>query len=178
MGNLKKNKIAAITLALVLFITLVRLPLPAKERRGATVKVIMTDGSLVKGELLAVKTDVLLLYDQNSRQGKSLDLQQVVQVKILNKTKVGEGVLIGLGVSVGLSALYWVISKGHNKEDALLYLYLGTPKTALFGGLLGALAGIDKKFSLAGESFERFQQNLEQLKRYARERDVIKLAAE
>lgn len=180
MYGLKGKKNIAAILAFVLVMASVNLPLPARERRGSTVEVTMTDGSRIKGELLAVKDDALLVYDRDADQGKRLDLQEVVQVKVLKESKFLEG--IAIGIAVGL-----VISINNLKKidrESLMPLFEGIgcflplPITGLCGGLLGALSGIDKKLSLAGESSRSVQQNLEKLKRYAREKDFEKPDAE
>jgi hypothetical protein len=186
MNVYKNKKTIATALTFVMVMTLTGLPLAAKEQRGSMVRVTMTDGNIAKGELLSVKTDALLLYDQNARQGMSLDLQQVVQVNVLKKSKFGKGVIIGMGVGVGLSLLSNLINgpTSHHSGygDALIGLLVVAPISGLCGGLIEASAGInkkfslDKKFSMDGISSSEFQQNLEQLKRYARERDIKKPA--
>jgi hypothetical protein len=143
-------------------------PLPAKERRGATVEVTMTDGSLVRGELLTVKADALLVYDSAARQGKNIDLRQVTKVRVLKKSKFGQGLLIGLGVAVGMSVI-----QSKKNEFGFVFTFIGIgSQTALFGGIIGAVAGIDKKISLAGVSSQDILFNLEQLKRHAREQNL------
>ena len=157
----------------VIFMTLVQLPLPAKERRGATVVVTMADGSLVKGELLVVKADALLIYDRDSGLGKSLDLQHVVKLKVIRESKFLLGMIFGLGVGMGLT------SYSIKKEDrAGLFYGLGsmllTPLTGLCGGILAAIASKDKKLSLAEKPSQAIQENLKRLKRYSREQDYEK----
>ncbi|MBE0665777.1 MAG: hypothetical protein IH584_08110 [Candidatus Aminicenantes bacterium] len=175
--NINKGRHRTITAAVgVFFIFFFLSPLHAsRERRGATVEVTMTDGSKVRGELLAVKTDTLLVYDRTAGQGKIIELRQVDRVKVLKKTKFGEGLLIGLVVGVGISFFNSHILKSGMSGHESFYFGLGLsvfpPITGLCGGLLGELAGIDKKLSLAGKSFERVQQNLLRLKRHAREQD-------
>lgn len=171
----KSKKIMVATLTIVMALTLALLPLPADERWGSSVEVTMADGSKVHGELLAVKTDALLIFDQNSGQGKRIDLQRVAQVKVLKKSRFVEGLLIGLVVGVGASFLNSHILKngmsGHEGYYFGLGLFVFPPVAGLCGGLLGALAGIDKNISLAGTSSQNAQQNLKRLKRYAREKD-------
>jgi len=168
MNIIKNKKTIATTLTFVLVMTLAGLPLPAKERRGSSVVVTMTAGrGVVKGELLAVKADTLLVYDQNANQGKSIDLKDVFQVKVLKKSKVGEGLLIGLGVGLVVA----VISYDKTEEFAGIGFLTIPPMAGLCGGLFGALSGIHEKFSLAGASSHTLHENLNRLKRYAREQD-------
>jgi hypothetical protein len=167
----KKPIASALTFALVM--TFLGLPLPAlKGKKGANVEVIMADGRVVRGELLAVKSDVLLVYDPNSSQGKSIDLQQAVQVNVLRKGKSLSGLCVGLEVGLGLS-LYGFIKSGQHENSGLIFCTV-LPVTALIGGIVGALAGTPVKFRLAGESSEMVRQDLEELRRYAREPDLEK----
>jgi hypothetical protein len=167
MNIFKNKRFIATTLVFVLVMALAGLSLPAKERRGSTVVVTLIDGSLIKGELLAVKHDFLLVYNHDAGQGKILDLQQVAKVKVLKKSKLGLGLLIGLGVAVGMSVI--IQSKTNEYPFVLTFIGIGS-LTALIGGLIGAaITGIDKKISLTGVSAQNILFDLEQLKRYARE---------
>lgn len=167
----KYKKTIAASLVFLLVMTLAGLPLPAaKARRGSTVEVIMADGSVVKGELLAVKSDVLLIYDKDAGQGNSLDLQHVAQIKALKKSKLGKGLLIGLGVGFGLCVYNnWIMGR-HNGLNEYSYAFI-FPVTIPLGGIIGTLASIPKKFSLAGAASEIRLEKLKKLTRYARERD-------
>jgi hypothetical protein len=174
MNNFKCKKLIATALTFVIFMALVQQPLlTAKERRGATVVVTMIDGSLVKGELLTVKADALLVYDQDAGQGKNIDLQQVVQVKVLKKSKALLGLAIGLGVGLGFCALNPDMAGHANAGIGQIYIPLMS-LSGLGGGLLGAFAGITDKFSLVGASSRNLQQNLKRLKHFAREQDFEK----
>ena len=150
---------------------LVKLPLPAARwRKGSTVVVTMADGGVVKGELLAVKSDTLMVYDQDADQGRSLDLRQVAQVKVLKKSKLLLGLAVGLGVGLGFCALNPEMA-GHGSAEIRSNYIMVTSLFGLCGGLLGAFVGISDKFSLGGSSSRNLQQNLRRLKRFARERD-------
>jgi hypothetical protein len=161
---------------LTLGMVMAGIPLAARERTGATVEVSLIDGRMVKGELLAVKEDALLVYDQDAGSGERLDLQQVNQVMVLKKSKFGQGLLIGLGVALGIAIYNSCTGKTrgeHEEQGGVVITFLMmSPLTGLCGGILGSVADIDKKISLDGVSTQIRQKNLEKLKRYARERDV------
>jgi hypothetical protein len=178
MKILTNKKVIALAITFVLVVALEDLPLSAaKQRRGATVLVNMSDGRKVKGELLAVKDDALLVYDIDAGQGRSIELGQVIQVKVLKKSKFWDGLLIGLGVALGMG-ICTTVSLGKEVDDkgaAVATIFsISAPVTGLCGGLVGALAGMDKNFFLAGPSSQNRQQSLEQLTRYARERSSEK----
>jgi hypothetical protein len=164
MNIFKSKKLMAISLTFVMCMTLADLPLAAKERRGATVEVTMTDGSLLRGELLAVKADVLLIFDHDANQGKSIDIRQVARVKILNKSKLGLGLAIGCVFGLGLTMLD---TEGRIHGNTSM---TPVPIVGLIGGILGALAGLPTTFSQTGDVSRNLQQNLDVLKRHARER--------
>ena len=170
MKYLKGNKDVAITLTVVLAIALAGLPLAAVTK-GATVEVTMADGNWVKGELLAVRSDFLLVYDRDARLGKSLDLQQVAQVRVYRKPKLLAGLAIGLGVGLAVS-IYNLKKIDHESLMPLFEIvrsFLPLPAAGLSGGLLGAFGSIPSKYSLAGLSQQIVQRNLIRLKRFARE---------
>jgi len=169
MNNFIRNKFVAASLAFVLAISLVSLPLPARERRGSDVVVTLTDGSKIKGEMLAVKTDALLVFDRAAHQGKSIDLGQIARVKVLKTFWGLTGIVFGLGAGTGLLTLippsrsnfYVNEMKGRLKVMMIF---------TLAGGVFGAFKSVPTKITLAGESSLSVQQNLEKLRRYAREK--------
>jgi hypothetical protein len=176
MNILSSWKSNAIVIILMMLMALANLPLTASnERRGSRVVVTQTDGNLVRGELLAVKADALLIYDQDSDQAKSIDLQQVTQVRLLKKSKFLTGFVIGAAVGLGylIFDLEILGNRGKRNTDFQEISYIIYPPfTGLVGGLLGTLTAMSANFSLVGESPERVQQNLERLKCYAREQEI------
>lgn len=175
MNIIKSKRFIVTILTFVMFMVLARLPLPAMGRRGSTVVLIMTDGSLVKGELLAVKANALLIYDQDTNLGKSIDLGQVTQVKVLKKSKFLLGFAIGFGVLFGPCLYGYVQSHGQGLLGLDMIFGLSAIP-GLCGGIIGALASADKKLSLAEKPSQAFQKNLKRLKRYARELDFAEPA--
>lgn len=175
MNVLKRDKFIATTLIFVLAISAASLPLPARERRGSDVVVTLIDGGKVKGELLSVKKDALLVYDNSSRQGKSIELQQVAKVKVLRTFWGLTGLVVGLGVGTGVAGLLHNDSNFYVDEmgSSLILMTL----FSLAGMAFGIVKSAPKKISLTGESSQSVQENLEKLRRYARERDTEKPTA-
>ena len=163
----KSPFIKALTLALAM--ALADLPVAARERQGATVVVSLIDGGRVKGELLAVKDDVLVVFDHGAGLGWSLDLRQVGEVKVLRKSRFFDGA--GIGLCVGLALSIRNLSRICS-DDRITITNFALPLPVMFylGGLLGALDGISERIPLNGEFLEKNQLNLEHLKRHARER--------
>ena len=90
-----------ISLFLVFSILLLSGNLYAKKK-GAKLVIQKTDGQKIKGELIAVKKDSLLLLGQESGADVSVDIRNIEMVKIKkSKTLLGAslGFLAGVGVA-------------------------------------------------------------------------------
>jgi hypothetical protein len=174
-GSMKIIKVmhSPMTVAvIVLFVFFIQTPLQAvQERRGSTVVVTLADGSRVEGELLAVKEEVLLVYDKKAAQGKSIDLRQVTQVKLLKKSKILAGVGIGLALGILGGFVINKTSGGDQEMAGLFYVYY-LPQTALAGGIIGAVLSKPAYFDFAGVQLSNMWQDLRSLKQYARESDT------
>jgi hypothetical protein len=88
----RSYKLVATVLAFLILI----LPgaLSARERRGANLVVVQKDGQTVKGELIAVKSDSLLLLNP-AGMDESVDIAGIRSIRIVIKSKGGTGFLIG-----------------------------------------------------------------------------------
>jgi hypothetical protein len=177
MKIIQFKKRSTVLLTLVTVVALAGMPLAAAgSRKGSTVEVTMTDGRMLKGELLAVKTDTMIVYDPRTGKGECLELQQVAHVQIKRDSKFLLGAIIGL--VVGMKIADYTIKS----EDKAGLFYgaqsvLVVPMTSLICGAIAGMASRDKKFLLKGGSFLEVQENRKRLKRYARELDVEKPAA-
>ena len=165
------KKSLVLIFALWVIIVSACLPLAARERRGAMVVVTMTDGSQARGELLTVKKNALIVHNPDTGQGWSIDLRQVAHVMVIRESKFLLGTIIGVGIGLGITRCTM-----KSDDKAGLFYGLGSallvPAAGLIGGFVGAAAGKDKKIPMAGVSVLIAQQNLERLRRYAREQDV------
>ena len=94
----------AISLFLVFSILVLSAPLTAKERKGADLIIQKKDGTQVRGELIAVKENSLLLLDRESGADVTVDIGAIRVIKIKKKSKLlkgaGNGLLIGGGTGV------------------------------------------------------------------------------
>jgi len=155
---------------IVLTLVLAGLPLAAVNR-GATVEATMADGSKARGELLAVKSDALLVYNHDSGRGENLDLQQVIRVKLFRKSKALPGLAIGLGVGLGMGVLIPHEHYNNAVTHVILPLY-----SSFAGAILGIFSCLPRSFSLAEISPLAKQAKLDRLGRYAREQNGEKSA--
>jgi hypothetical protein len=153
--------------ALLVIIVSACLTLAARERRGATVLVTMTDGSVAQGELLAVKSDALLIFNNASGLGRSFDLLQIDRVRVMKKSKALNGLAAGLEVGLAVSLYYYIRSDQH--ENSGLAFVTVMPITGLIGGILGALSGREDEFAIAGAPPEERELNLDALRQRCHE---------
>ncbi len=143
--------------------------LGAQTRRGAQVLVTLTDGAMVEGELIAVKTDSFLLLN-SAGTGESIALAEIQAVRVLRKSKAALGALVGVLAGGAAGALY-----GHHQaggDDEGLAMIGGI---ALFGGIGGLLglgtgitAGLDTEFVFAGQTEKDISEAMASLRRQAR----------
>ena len=149
-----------IALFLVFSILAISSNLYAKERRGADLVITKKDSQQVKGELIAVKENSLLLLDSESGADVSIDIADIRIIRIVKK-----GALYGLLVGVG-SGLAAGISSEINEEDPFLTAFL------VYGILIGLpvalIAGKDKTIQIEGNSDSEIKEALEYLRKKAR----------
>jgi len=149
----------------------------AKERRGAELIVQETDGTQVRGELIAVKENSLLLMERYSGADVSVDIKDVGVITIVKKSKILQGASIGAFVGFTCGAVYVLSTQStqywwNNRVTyATLYGVIGACIGALFGGIPGSIAGIDKTIQIEGESDSEIKEALEYLRKKARVRN-------
>ena len=164
-------------IALFLAFSLVTLSvnLYAKERRGAKLIILKKDGQQVRGELIAVKQNSLLLLDSETGADVSVDIKDIKVIKIRKKSMAGRGILLGgsVGALIGLAA--------YKKPEptGLFTIDIGPGPTALGGGIVGGLiglviglvAGTDKTIHFEGMTDSEIKEALDKLRKKARIRD-------
>ena len=127
----------------VLCVSLLALPggLEAKGRRGALIILTKVDGAQVKGELVSVKPDSLLVL----RRGAALTIPRgkVRSVSIMRRSKMASGALTGFTAGALLGVM-WGLGRG---PDAI-HGHPSVPAGAVAGGLglvIGMAAGRGEK---------------------------------
>jgi len=157
-------------LALASIASLLILPpgLSAKGKRGATLVITRTDGTLVTGELIAAKPDSLLLLS-TAGQEESVGLGEIKSVRIVRKSHAL--LLAAIGFVPGAVAGGMAMSSDPEIET------WAKVAGAAVGGALGALAGLgislgigaDATFPVAGEPGEALSRLMTRLKGLSRE---------
>ena len=171
--NPTSKKFIALFLAFSLMMLSVNLY--AKERRGAKLIVTKLDGQLIKGELIAVKPNSLLLLDTEGKD-ESIDIADIRVITIVKKSKVGKGALYGLLIG-GVIGVVEGIREGKDgfifssselaAMGGLVFGLLG----ALLGAGIGAVVGKDKTIHFEGMTDSEIEEALEKLRKKARIRD-------
>ena len=148
--------------------------LGAKEKRGAELVISKKDGAVVKGELLAVKEEDLIIMDESTPGGVTVSLKDARSVKVV---KHGQTVLVlgsaFIGGAIGAATGYATQTGQHG----LLAGYLKGPAAGigagigvLAGALVGAMIGSDKTLKIANADPGSIRSVIDQLRPLARDR--------
>ena len=164
-----------ISLLLAFSLVMLSVNLYAKERRGAKLIVTKTNGQQIKGELITVKPNSLLLLNTEGKD-ESIDIADIKVITIVKKSKVGKGALYGLLIGGVIGALEGI----REGKDAFIFssselAAMGALVFGLLGALLGAgieaVAGTDKTIQIEGKSDLEIEEALDKLRKKARIRD-------
>ncbi len=109
----------------------------AKKRKKGIRLMVISD-KVVKGELLKVKKDslLILLERRGSMSSVDVDISKIKTIKIIKKSKIGKGFLYGflIGSTVGV---LWGRSQAQCKHDKGLQGFMG----GIVFGTVGCLGG-------------------------------------
>lgn len=163
----QRQKIRVIIFILTFFILLGNLS--ARDRKkGADIIVQKKDGKTIKGELLAVKNDAIILMDSINLSGIKMKSKEIQKITIAKKSGFFKGLGLGLVIGGGSGALLGLAS-GDDKSGwfsmtagekaavgGLGFGILG----ALAGGIVGAIKGVDESVVLEGRTPEEMERVL------------------
>jgi hypothetical protein len=161
-----------ISLFLVASVIVISTPLSAKERKGADVIIQKKDGIQLRGELIAVKENSLLLLDRESGGDVTVDVEEIIVITTVKKSKYLLGA--GLGFLIGAAAgATFIAVKGVN-DSYLGWMGLSAAVLGSAGALLGFIfvaftaSGKTKVIQIEGKSDAEIQKILEKLRKKAR----------
>jgi len=151
---------------LVVFLLIFSVDLPAKERRGAELVVTKNDGQVLKGELIAVKQNSVLLLSPEGAD-VSVDIKDIDIIKIAKKSKVLKGAGIGFLAGAGIGAL---LGGADPDTEGMALIWAGIFGAAglLIGTIVGAAVSPYKEIKIKGKSDPEINKILEKLRRQAR----------
>jgi hypothetical protein len=166
-----------ISLFLVLSLLLLSIPLTAKEKKGADLMVRKTDGTEVRGELIAVKENSVVLMDGNSGADVTVGVDDISLIKIVKKSKAlqdaGLLFLVFCGTGLVLGSLASKEKSGFDiLSDSEVFIGLGFLLGLITGGIgavAGSLAGKDETIQIKRGSDPRLKSLiLQDLRKKAR----------
>jgi hypothetical protein len=145
-----------------------------RKKHGANLIIQKINGQQVRGELITVKPNSILLLNTEGRD-VSVGIADIKVIRIVKKSKALLGAGIGLVVGVCIGALVGLTKEGSG------FLYSGS-WTAAFaaafgicgipaGALIGGVVGIDKTIQIEGMTDLEIREALNKLRKKARIRD-------
>lgn len=141
------------------------------KKRGTDLIIQKTNETHIRGELISVKQNSLLLLDRESGADMTMNIDDIRVITVAGKSKALLGA--GLGFLAGASAGAIV---GHQLSKAWWWDQ-GTEICAAIGGLAGALvggliigasAGKEETIQIEGKSGSEIQDIMEKLRKKAR----------
>lgn len=146
----------------------------ARERKhDAKLLIQKKDGELIKDELIAVKSESLLILGTTDI---SIGYGEVRSIKIIKKSKVGKGLLFGFLAGGSGGALMGLARSNGYFSRAGMALFGGIVVSVIgmaVGGVAGGLSEIDETVQITGRDDQakktRIQKNLRPLARVVEE---------
>ena len=132
-GEMKANKKKFMALILIASLILLSSSVSAKGKRGAILIIQKKDGQKIRGELILVKLNSLLLIDSETSADISVELDDIKIIKIAKKSKLFKRGVLGALAGAGIGAL---ITSTNDRQGGLKGL-----NAAVFFGCLGILCG-------------------------------------
>ena len=178
-GSAAKKLVAVALTVFVASLALLCPDLVAKEKRGSKLEVTCREGRRVSrrvvGELIAVKTDSLLLVQEYSEFDLSIAIADITRIKVIKKPSARKW-----GTYMSLLGLCGGVLRGYSLRDdteelwPLASIYLGAGFAVggfAVGALAGHLASKGETFEFEGRSESEIKGMLDRLRKMARVRD-------
>lgn len=175
---MKKNRVRLIALILVFSLVSLSGNLMAAERKGVKLIIQKTDGQEIKGELITVKSNSLLILDAETETDTTVNLNIIDVITVDNKSlmfELGVGGFLLMGATrLSLHSSLERVDKGgetattHQVQDTWLWGAMG----AGVGVLAGAVFGVNKTIRIQGESEADIQSAMEKLSKKARVKGI------
>ncbi len=158
--------------------------LGAAHRQGTRIVVTKVDKTVIRGELLAVMDENLILMDELTRDGITVNLRDVRRVKAADKSNTLKGIGIGLISGAVLGAALGATSQEEESHGSwsrgYIHIKLFTREQMIFGGGLvfgalgaaagGLITGSGKEIAIVLLTPESTKKTISCLRRLAREK--------
>ncbi len=165
------------------------------RKRSANLAITKTDGQQVRGELIAVKMNTLLLIDTNTEKDISINVREIKFIKVGRKSKILQGIGIGLSIGSFSGMLIGATKKINGGDEGIpLFLKIILPfllfvpnpdrmKNSVNGLLIGGSAGLligtffgvvaekNSHIQIEGMTDSEIQETLNKLRKKARIRN-------
>ena len=149
------------------------------QKPGVKLVIQKKNGQQLKGELIAVKQNLLLFKEYESGGDITLDVDDIKVIKIARKQEIVLGALIGSAIGgtigLGLTVIPGALEKRsvEGPESIVgdltpIYIFWGTILGALIGGAIGGFAGTYETIQIHGKSETEIKEILEDLRKKAR----------
>jgi hypothetical protein len=163
-----------------------------KGRKHGVVLIIQKkNGRQIKGELITVKQNSLLLLDSATGADVSIDSGQIKIITIVEKSRILKWMLIGGAIGGMIGSISGAASVEGEKISPFLIIFfplaafpvferpkkmaegafIGLGTGVAIGGICGAAAGPNKTIRIEGMSKETIEKVLQKLRKKARIRD-------
>lgn len=178
--NDKARQGIGILIFVVIFIGLASTSL-GKEKKHDPEVVVQKNNEIVRGELLRVKNDEIILMSSLNGSGITLKVDDIQKIKIVKKGHFFRGVGLGIVIGGAGGALLGFASGDdiHKKNSWNLFTYTAEEKAqmgalafgllgAVTGGDINAIKGIDESVVFEGKTSEEKKRYLEKLNEKSR----------
>jgi hypothetical protein len=161
-----------ISLFLIFSLVMLSANLYAKERRGAKLIVTKKDGQQIRGELITVKPNSLLLMNTDGKD-VSVGIADIKVIRIVKKSKVGLGAGIGflIGAAVGTVAGSQLSEAWWWESGTEICAVIGGIAFGILGGLIVSSEGKDETIQIEGMTDLSVQEAMDKLRKKASIRD-------
>jgi hypothetical protein len=168
---MKAKRKKFIALFLIFSLVMLSANLYAKERRGAKLIVTKKDGQRIKGELITVKPNSLLLLNTKGRD-VSVKIEEIKEIVLMKRVNALGGAIAGFLVGGLVGGKISVSGESPFSERYDETALIGI----LIGGALGLLSGIlivknlagKEKIQIEGMTDSEIQETLDKLRKKAR----------
>lgn len=150
----------------------------AAKKKGAHLVIEKKDSQVIEGELLRVKEDSLLIKTSGSGSGVTIDITEIIKLKIKRKAKFGKGALIGFMMGGGLGLAFAGGASGNGGAGGNVDLpdmsYKGQASILMgvlgagVGGVVGLMSRNYKEIQVKGKSPSQIEKIMKKLNKKAR----------